>query len=107
MSISPRVLGKDFNYFTKITVTDSEFSDQSNAAIAFPIRCLTLLNEGTTTSQIIEYSFNGHTVHGDMTPTKGSASLSFEDRAVSGIWFRVKSGSAGPITVRVEAWATK
>lgn len=107
MAINKRVLGKDFNYFTKISVTGAAFGDQSDAAIAFPIRCLTLLNEGTTLSHVIEYSFNGTHVHGDMTPTKSSAFLSFEDRAVSGIWFRVKTGSSGPIIVRVEAWATK
>lgn len=39
----------------------------------------------------------------NMTPGEGSENLKFDNRRVSRIWFRLKSGA--PSTVRVEAWA--
>lgn len=107
MTTAKRTRGKDFNYFNKFSVTATTFGATCDLQIPMPIRVLTFQNEGTLTTHAIEYSFNGNTVHGDMIPTKGSASLIFEDRAVTTIWFRVASGSTGPITVRIEAWAPK
>jgi len=107
MSVIKRVIGKDFNFFSKVAISNSGFPVGSDVQWAFQARFLTLQNEGTTTSQIIEYSFNGNTVHGELQPTKASAALSFEDRPGSAIWFRVKTGSAGPVTIRVEAYGCK
>jgi hypothetical protein len=98
--------GVDFNYFKRIVVTSTEFGSASDdyAADAFlnikgGIKVLTLVNEGANT---IEYSFNGNTIHGDLIPNTPTAALSFDNRTVSKIWFRVTA--AGPSTIRVEAW---
>lgn len=83
------------------TVTDGYGPD---LIIPFTTVGLSFINEGSTTSNSVEYSFDGTTVHGDLVPTKPSASLEFKNRTVSLIWFRLKTGSTGPVTVRVEAW---
>jgi hypothetical protein len=88
------------NYYKKVTVSSTTFTAANDVAINFSSKVLSLQNEGAVT---VEYSFDGVTVHGDMTSGKSSASLSFIDRPVHRIWFRVASGSA---VVRVEAWAT-
>ncbi len=102
-----RLHGRDFNFFSKQAVSTNIFPVDCQVNINMPIAVLTFQNEGTTTSHVVEYSFNGTTVHGDLTPTKYSANLTFEGRAVTTIWFRVASGSTGPITIRIEAWAPK
>lgn len=91
--------GKDFNYFNKIVVTDTTFPTVPQAIIAFkgPQHLTFMLESGA----FLEYSFNGTTVHGDMTTATSSATLDFLTRTNKLIWFRVPSGSA---TVRVEAW---
>lgn len=96
---APRTLGKDWNFFTKKTITATSFSEECDVLINVKnLTNLTLHNEG---SVVVEYSFNGNTVHGDMTPDTATASLLFLNRRVSKIWFRVASGST---TVRVESW---
>lgn len=107
MGIPKKTLGKDFNFFKKLDVTWTSFNETSDVTIPFPARVLTIHNEGSGSTNAIEYSFNGNTVHGDMIPGKSSATLSFEDRPFSGIWFRIKSGSSGTITIRIESWGTK
>lgn len=96
--------GKDFNFFQRVSVSFSSASAyQTDADIVFNFRgeqSFTLMNEG---SSVIEYSYNGTTTHGDMDSTKDSKTLRFDNRRVSRIWFRVKSGSTS--SVRVEAWA--
>ena len=94
--------GHDYNFFQKITVSSDTFGD--NADLAFGIknvRAFTLANEGS--NGVIQYSFNGTTIHGDMTPGKASEAIAFDNRCVSKIWFRLTSGTAS--VVRVEAWS--
>ena len=59
-----------------------------------------MVNEGNVK---VEYSFNGNTLHGDMTPGTSTSSITFDNRKVSKIWFRVPDG--GSAIVRVEAWS--
>jgi len=95
----PITQGKDFNYFTKLTVANTTF-DAVAADVMIPFRGLasfSIMNEGGVA---VEYSFNGSTVHGDSTPGEGSEVLVFEHRRVSKIWFKVASGST---TIRIEA----
>lgn len=95
------VNGNDRNFFTKVTVASASFGDYSDVIIGVKfIRSLMLSNEGTG---IVEYSFNGNTVHGDLTPGKASESVAFDNRQVNKIWFRLKSGAAS--VIRVEAWS--
>jgi hypothetical protein len=95
----PVTLGKDFNFFEKIVVTETSFPTEPQGVIRFrgPQHLTFMLEAGTS----VEYSFNGTTVHGDMTSGTSSAALDFLTRSNKKIWFRVISGSS---TVRVEAW---
>lgn len=92
--------GKDYNFFTKITVTDTSFPATSQITIPFGGQYgFSLVNEG---SVVVEYSFNGITLHGDLTPGTPTAAIIFDNRRVPAIWFRASSSSR----VRVEAWAS-
>lgn len=103
MTLGPIINGKDFNFFRRVTVVSTSFSSDCNIVINITGQeGFTMHNEGTG---IVEYSFNGNTVHGDMDSTKDSKTLKFDHRRVSKIWFRIKTGSSIP--VRFEAWAAK
>jgi hypothetical protein len=103
--------GRDFNFYQKVQVVSTSFGgntvdgQQPDVVITFTTQSVMFLNENTTGT--VEYSFNGSTVHGELDPTLPSRAMTFDNRTVSCIWFRVKSGSTGPITVRVDAWATR
>lgn len=105
MTFGPKSItqGADFNYFVKVTVSNANFlTSGPDAAFQFRGRAsFTFSNEG---SGVVEYSFNGTTLHGDMTPGTPSAALSFDNRAQTFVWFRLKSGASS--VVRVEAWAS-
>jgi len=100
--------GKDHNYFKKYSVTETVFGAasvdgyQPCLMIPFPTQSVMFLNEG---SGVVEFSFNGTTVHGELDSTKVTAGLTFDNRIVTKIWFRVKAGSTGPIVVSANAWA--
>jgi hypothetical protein len=102
--------GRNFNFFEKIAVSATTFGGgsadgyQPDTLISFPTQGITFLNEGTG---VVEYSFNGTYVAGELDSTKASAGLTFDNRVVSFIWFRVKTGSSGPINVSVHAWGTR
>lgn len=87
------------NHFQKVQVSETEFP--ATPQVGFDMRgviSFTMDNEG---DGVVEYSFDGSTVHGDMTPGEASASLKFTDRTAFFIWFKVASGTQ---TVRVEGW---
>lgn len=96
--------GRDYNYFQKVSVNTAAFATDCDSLITFTTQGLMFLNEGTG---VVEFSFNGTTVHGELDSTKASAGLSFDNRVVSKIWFRVKTGSSGPIVVSVTAWGIR
>ena len=88
----------EWNYFGVITVDSASFPDTPQVDFGFLSQGFALLNRGAT---IIEYSFDGDTVHGDLNPADSSVSMSFDYRTESKIWFRYSGSSS---TVRVEAW---
>ena len=105
--------GFDFNFFQKVTVnwtTHFGASDGYTTAdgygpdliIRFPTQGLIFNNEGS--GGIIEYSFNGNTIHGELTASGNRQTIIFNNRVASLIWFRAQSGSA---VVSVEAWGTR
>lgn len=104
----------DFNYFQKVDVNWSQFGAPDgytitdgygpDLVIKFVTQSIMFLNEGTG---VVEYSFNGVTVHGELDSANSSKFLTFDSRVVSTIWFRVKSGSTGPIKIRVDAWGLR
>lgn len=110
--------GKDFSYFNKVTVTWSQFGAPDgyvnvggrfdgygcDVFIDFTTQGIMLLNEGTAATQVIEVSFNGTTVHAELDPTLPSRGLVFDNRVVSMIWFRIKSGSTSS-TISINAWS--
>ena len=95
----PVTLGRDFNFFEKPVISVTDFPEEPQIVIRFkgPQHLTFMLESGSA----VEYSFNGTTVHGDMTTSTSSATLDFLTRSNKKIWFRVASGSS---TVRVEAW---
>lgn len=109
--------GKDYNYFKSMSVTWTQFGAPDGYTLAdgygpdqiitFPTYGVIFTNEST--AQVVEYSFNGTTVHGqlDGTATSTTRIMTFLNRPISLIWFRLKSGSAGPATVTVTAWGTR
>jgi hypothetical protein len=101
----PITQGKDFNFFQTLAVTDGYFNHNplNDADVFFNFRgqvSFSLVNEG---AGIIQYSFNGQTLHGDMTPGTPTQAIFFDNRRVSKIWFRLRGGQPDS-TVRVEAW---
>lgn len=105
--------GQDFNFFRRISVTatgtGNNFGPVSDGyrpdiQLSFTPACIIFLNEGTG---VVEYSFNGVTIHGELNSADLSKQMTFYHRVVNKIWFRVKTGSSGPINVRVDAWSVK
>lgn len=108
--IPKKTQGLDFNYFIKTAVNWSTFGGGASDGIGpdqiitFNTQAALFLNEGTG---VVEYSFNGNTVHGELDSTNVTKGLAFDNRVISLIWFRVKTGSTGPITVSVQAWSIR
>lgn len=98
---------RDHDYFQKVSVNWTTFGGGSSDGIGpdliitFSTSNAKFLNEGTG---VIEYSFNGNHVHGELNSANVTQALSFDNRVISTIWFRVKTGSTGPIVVSVQAW---
>ena len=99
--------GKDFNFYQKTSVNNGTYNTDCDVIIPFSTQSVMLLNESTSGSNVIEYSFNGNTTHGELDPTLPTRGMTFDNRVVSKIWFKVKGGSVGPVSVRVDAWATR
>ena len=92
--------GKDFNYFNKLSVAITDGYFPTNCQVLIPFSTYTVMFH-LESGGPLEYSFNGITLHGDMTTGMSSESLVFENRVISKIWFR------GTGTVRVEAWGIR
>ena len=105
--------GRDLNFFQKVAVSSTTFGGgsvdgyQPDIIIPFQSQSVMFLNLGSGGTNVVEFSFNGTTVHGELNPTNASVGLTFDNRVVSKIWFRVQSGSTGTITVSVQAWSVR
>ena len=91
-----------FNFFTRVAVTSTDFADQKRSW-DFNSSGIMILNASTTASDIVQYSFDGTNVHGDLVPGTPAAGLTFDNRIESSIFFRLESAGS-PVTIRVEAW---
>lgn len=87
-----------FNYFQVIAADGYAFPDEPQAVFGFNSQGFMFLNRGT---HVVQYSFDGSTVHGDLNPADVSKGMSFDNRCECKVWFR---GLDGYGTVRVEAW---
>lgn len=98
----PVVDGVDFNFWERLTVTNTVYDGYADVFFRFRggTKDLILTVEGGTT---VFYSFNGNTDHGEIIPSTDRSQLIFRNRPVGKIWFRVASGTG---TVTVEAWAS-
>lgn len=99
IGMGPINYGFDHNFFQKITVSNGSFNTNADLFIPFVTYTVTFQLES---GGPIQYSFNGTTIHGDMTSNKSSATLTFENRVIGKIWFQGTTG-----VVRVEAWAIR
>lgn len=88
-----------WNFFEVVTVDDSDFPATPQVSFGFLSQGIIFLNRG---ANIVEYSFDGSTVHGDLDPSDESVILTFNNRVEDKVWFRYSGGTS---TVRVEAWA--
>lgn len=100
-NISKKTQGRDFNFFERKAVSSATFQDNPDMIVTFQTTGITFINEG---SGVVEVSFNGNTVHTELNSGDSSKVMTFNNRTVSLIWLRVKTGSSGPISIRVEAW---
>ena len=92
-----------FNFFNRINVNSVNFSDHV-ASFGFISSGISFINSSALSSDIVEYSFDGSTLHGDLVPSDTSSALAFDNRFESRVWFRLKTD--GPqVNIRVEAWA--
>ena len=87
-----------YNYFDEISVDGYSFPATPQVDFGFLSTGISFLNRGTS---VLEYSFDGETVHGDSNPGDESGALTFDNRVESVIWFR---GQDGYGDMRVEAW---
>lgn len=107
-----RTQGRDYHFFAEIDVSATTFGGNSvdgyqpDCVITFPTQGLKLIIEPTGPNKIVEFSFNGTTLHGklDGQNTSHISSLEFEFISVSKIWLRIASGSSGPVKVYVYSW---
>lgn len=92
---------KTFNFFDRVTVCTDDFAD-CRVSWNFISAGIALLNEGTS-GNIVQYSFNGTDIHGDLNPDLASAGIIFDSRHQDKIYFRLASGTSA--NIRVESWA--
>jgi len=106
VTIGKTTNGYDWNFFGKYSVTATTIpsSPQCFINLAWPCSGFSIQNEGV---HVVQYSFNGSTVHGDLTPGLPSQYLRFDNRVASKIFFWVPDGYASGIPVRVEAWVSR
>lgn len=120
-NIGKLTYGYAHNYFNKIEVSWTTFGGgavdgyqpdmiinlpESTQAVIFTN--LTAAPTGTfVADSVIEYSFDGNTVHGELGSCLQNVMLTFDNRVISCIWFRLQSGSSGTPTVSVQAWGIR
>jgi len=103
--LAPITYGRDFNFYKKMSVSATAFNTDADMIITFTTQGVQFLNLGSGTANVIEFSFNGNTVHGELDASRVSAGITFDNRVVCKIWFRIQSGSTGPVDVSVNAWS--
>lgn len=92
----------DNNFFAIVTVSNADFDGYTDWG--FNSSGILLALENGSNNDVIEYSFNGTTVHGRMKVNTITAGLAFDKRIQTRIYFRKTAGPSSSIDVRVEAW---
>ncbi len=99
------VLQRNFNYYNKVTITNGQYGATNPDIVIGPMILAGVIFQNETASSVLSYSFDGLNEHGQMDSAKDSKSLTFTNRQISTVWFKVISG--GPITLRIEAWGDR
>jgi hypothetical protein len=99
------IRNKSINFFHKLHITTTSFSDHK-VSWDFNSQGLSLLVESFNSSDVIQYSFDGNEVHGDLTPGLPSAGIVFDTRHANKIWLRRVVGGY-PVLVRIESWRSQ
>jgi hypothetical protein len=94
---------KDSNFFHKLHVSTTSFDTPQMCQWNFISIGIALMVESNDRDDVIQYSFDGKTVHGDLTPLLPSEGIVFDNRFQSKVWFR-RATPGDPVLVRVEAW---
>jgi hypothetical protein len=94
--------GYDFNFFKKFSSANATGNYATDADVLINLKAPTytvtfFLESGGP----LTYSFNGLVDHGDMTAGQASATLTFQNRTISKIWFK------GTGVVRIEGWSIR
>jgi len=87
-----------YNYFANINVDGYSFPTSPQVSFGFNSQAFSLLNRGFF---VIQYSFDGHTIHGDLNSEDASKGLVFDGRCESKIFLKAVDGYG---ICRVEAW---
>jgi hypothetical protein len=87
-----------WNYFIELTVDGYSFPTNPQINFGFNSQGFSFLNYS---DYVLEYSFDGSTLHGNLDPGNASKGITFDFRVESKVWFRAISGYGN---VRVEAW---
>lgn len=93
---------KDNNFFDKLAVSSTSFEDH-RVGWNFTSVGIAVMIESNNILDVVQYSFDGETVHGDMTPTLPSEAIIFDNRMHNKIWFR-RATPGDPVVTRIEAW---
>lgn len=91
----------DPGLFQKITVTSTTFASKANPDVYVPFLStgISLLNEDS--ASVVEVSFDGTTLHDELNPNLPSKGTVYDNRFVSAVWFRLKSGTSAVVSIRV------
>ena len=89
---------KDSNFFGKYRISYTSF--EAPVTWNFISIGIALMVESNDVTDVIQYSFDGETVHGDMTPTMPSEGIVFDNRFQSKVWFR-RATPGSSVLVRV------
>jgi hypothetical protein len=87
-----------WSYFNAVSVDVVDFPETPQVNFGFNSQGFSLLNRGAA---VVQYSFDGTTVHGDLDPSDDSIGRIFDIRTECKIWLKSASGTN---IVRVEAW---
>lgn len=92
---------RDVNFFEKLYVSSTVFD--TVVTWNFNSVGIALMVQDDDATNVIQYSFDGETVHGDMVPTYPSEAIIFDNRLANKVWFR-RATPGDSVLVRVEAW---
>ena len=100
--------GFDTHAFNKQQITWSAFGggavDNVQPDFIFPFQTQGIILSALAGTGVVEFSFNGITVHGELSVGTVNAQIKMDFCYATKIWFRIQSGSTGPITISSLGW---